>query len=285
MLAKAAMLVGSISLHLIGLNNKPISAAFMVLMKLLRFPLAGLLLLFGAQACNDKKIDLQSPTLEEYFPMQAGKYITYRLDSTVTTQFGSDTTVRSYRFRDRFDALITDGEGRPAWRVYRTISNVAGTSPYVPNNTFTATPVNGDWVEWNENNLRFMKLRFPILEGFTWPGNSFIDASSINSPVRYLEGWNYVYENIGQPITINGKTYNNTLTVLQRNEVVPEGPFNPNFFKQWDYSIEVYASGIGLIYKNFDHKVWQPPTPPPDARPGFYEDGSYRVVLSIIDHN
>jgi hypothetical protein len=72
---------------------------------------------------------------------------------------------------------------------------------------------------------------------------------------------------------------------LQRDEVIPEGPFNKNFYKQWNYSIEVYALGIGLVYKNFDHKIWQPATPPPDARAGYYEDGSYRVVLTLLEYN
>jgi hypothetical protein len=240
---------------------------------------------FWLSSCTETKTELQSPPLASYFPTTVGKYITYRIDSTIPTQFGADTTVRSYRVRDTYDAEITDGLGRKAYRVFRSISNVTGTVPYVANNTFSATPVGEDWVEWNENNLRFMKLRFPMQEGFVWRGNSFIDASSLNSPVRYMADWEYAYQNVGEPFTVNGKTYANTVTILQRDEVLPEGPFNKQFYKQWNFSIEVYAEGIGLIYKNFDHKVWQPPVPPPDARVGYWEDGSYRVVLSIIDHN
>lgn len=236
-------------------------------------------------ACTEKKLDLESPALAEYFPLQKGKYITYRLDSTVLTQFGRDTTVRTYRVRDLVDDAYIDASGRTAYRIVRSMSNANGTAPFVPAYTFSAIPQKTDWVEYVDNNLRFMKLRFPILEGFEWRGNSFIDASSLNSPVRYLADWKYVYQNVGQPFTVNGKTYPNTITVLQRDEVVPAGPFNPQFFKQYDYSIEVYASGIGLIYKNFDHKVWQPPTPPPESRPGYWEDGSYRIVLQAIDNN
>ncbi|HSC52545.1 MAG TPA: hypothetical protein VLC98_02935 [Phnomibacter sp.] len=236
-------------------------------------------------SCDESKLELESPPIASYFPTTVGKYITYRLDSTVPTQFGMDTTVHSYRVRDSYDAEIVDGLGRKAFRVFRTISNVAGTLPYLPSSTFSATPVAEDWMEWTENNLRFMKLRFPIQEGFIWRGNSFIDATSLNSPVRYLAEWEYTYQNVGQPFSVGGKTYPNTITILQRDEVLPEGPYNPAYYKQWNYSVEVYAEGIGLIYKNFDHKVWQPPVPPPDSRPGYWEDGSYRVVLSIIDHN
>ena len=236
-------------------------------------------------SCSDKKVELKSPALSEYFPMQVGKYITYRLDSTVLTQFGRDTTVKTYRVRHLVDAKVKDAMGRNAFRIVRSTSNAAGTSSYVPSHTFMAIPVETDWIEYVENNLRFMKLRFPIFEGFEWKGNSFIETGSINSSVRYLADWTYQYKNVGAPFTINGKTYPNTITILQRDEVVPKGPFNPQFFKQYDYSVEVYAQGIGLVYKNFDHKVWQPPTPPPDSRPGYWEDGSYRIILSALDHN
>jgi hypothetical protein len=244
-----------------------------------------LLLAMGFVSCDNKQELLESEPLATYFPLQKGKYITYQLDSTVTTQFGADTTGRRYRVRDLVDEPFTDGVGRKSFRILRTISNAAGTNPFISNNTFSATPVGEDWIEWNENNLRFIKLRFPIREGFTWRGNSFIDVTSINSTVKYLAEWDYVYENVGQPFTVNGKTYPETVTILQRNEVSPSGPFDPKFYKQWNYSIEVYAKNIGLIYKNFDHKEWQPPTPPPESRPGFWVDGSYRVVLQIIDHN
>lgn len=235
--------------------------------------------------CTNKTIELESESMEAYFPMQVGKYITYRLDSTVPTQFGADTVVRSYRVRDKFDAEITDGLGRKAFRVIRTISNAAGTLPFTNNNTFSATMAGNDWVEWNENNLRFMKLRFPVKEGFIWRGNSFIDATSLNSTVRYLADWEYVYQNVGQPFTVNGKTFPETITILQRDEVLPEGPFDPRFYKQWNFSIEVYAKNVGLVYKNFNHKEWQPPTPPPDARAGYWVDGSYRIILSVLDYN
>jgi hypothetical protein len=241
---------------------------------------------FCLASCSDKKIELNPPSLSDYFPLTKGKYITYRLDSTVLTRFGADTTVNYYRVKDLIDAEITDGLGRKAYRILRTITDSAGYQPYTNDNTFMYVPQTTDWIEKVENNLRFMSLRNPIIEGFQWKGNSFIDALSENSNVKYLYNWDYTYQNIGQPFTIGGITYDNTITVLQRDKQFPEGPFvKTDPYKQWDYSIEVYAKGIGLVYKNFDHKVWQGPTPPPDVKAGYWDDGSYRVVLRAIDHN
>jgi len=236
-------------------------------------------------SCSEKKVELNPPALSDYFPLQIGKSITYQLDSTVLTQFGADTVVKHYRVKELVDAEIVDGLGRKAYRILRTISDSAGTTPYVNNNTFMSVPQSTDWIERVENNLRFMSLRNPISEGFEWKGNSFIDASSINSPVRYLLDWTYQYQDVGKPFTAGGHTYENTITVLQRDEEFPEGPFDKTQpYKQWDYSIEVYALGIGLVYKNFDHKVWQGPNPG-GSTPGYWEDGSYRVIMTAIDHN
>ena len=244
--------------------------------------LAGIIVLIALAACKEKKIELTSPSLNEYWKPAIGKYITYRLDSTVTTNFGLALTVKSYRVRDVVDAEITDGIGRKAYRIFRTITDTNGVAPYKANATFYTVPVGTDWIEHVENNLRFMKLRRPVRDGFEWKGHSFIDASSINSPVRYLADWNYTYKNTALPYTVLGKKFDNTVTILQRDETIPEGPFVPTAYKQRNFGIEVYAKGVGLIYKEFLHYIYQPPTP---SRNGYYEDESYGVKLQVIDYN
>lgn len=235
-------------------------------------------------SCKDKSITLTSPPLSDYFPMQAGKSITYRLDSTITTSFGAALTVHSYRVTDSIDAQITDGLGRQAYRIFRLYSDTNGVAPYKPQATFQSVPVGTDWVEYLDKNLRFMKLRFPIVDEFTWKGNSFIDVtSSSNTTFNFYADWNYTYKNTGQPDTVLGVIFPQTVTVMQRDETIPTGTFNPANYQQRNYSIEVYAKGIGLIYKNLLHYIYQPPTP---NRPvGYYEDESFGVKLQILSHN
>lgn len=238
--------------------------------------------MFALASCKEKNILLTSPELSDYLKPVTGKYITYRLDSTVSTNFGTALVVRSYRVKDIVDAEIVDGLGRKAYRIYRTITDTNGIAAYKANATFYTVPVGTDWIEHVDNNLRFMKLRWPVRDGFTWKGHSFIDASSINSPVRYLADWNYAYQNIAQPYTVFTKKFDNTITVLQRDETIPEGPFVNTAYKQRNYGLEVYAKGVGLIYKEFLHYIYQPPTP---SRNGYYEDESYGVKLRVIDYN
>lgn len=243
-------------------------------------PLLLLAISFLLIKCNKKEV-LSSPALSDYYPMKLGKYIVYRADSTVTTQFGVALAVRSYLFKDSVADEITDNLGRKAYRIYRKITDTNGVAPYQSLATIMTVPVGTDWIEYIEDNLRYMKLRWPIREDMEWKGNSFIDVTSLNSSYQYLADWNYTYQNIARPYTVNGKTFDTTITVAQRDETIPEGPLDPAVYKQRNYSIEVYAKNVGLIYKEFLHYIYQPAT----SNAAHFEDGSYGLKLRIISHN
>ncbi len=248
-----------------------------------------LILLFAFIAgCQSTKTEIVTPPLSEYFPLTVGKYLIYRLDSTVATSDGivnnGKLVVRSYRVKDLVEAEITDALGRKSYRIVRSISDTNGVLPY--RNIATLLALNtGDWVEYVDNNLRFMKMRFPVQDAFEWKGNSFIDASSASSNLRYLNDWTYRYEKINQPFTTLGKTYANTISVFQADETSPPGPFDPKFYQQVNKANEVYAKGIGLVYKKFLHTLWQGPTAGSPPKAGYYDDETYGVEMRLIEHN
>jgi hypothetical protein len=233
-------------------------------------------------SCTNKKTEITSPPLADYLKPNIGKYIIYRLDSTVTAPFGTALVVRSYRIKDSIDAQITDGLGRAAYRVVRTITDTNGVAPYKANATYYTVPVGTSWVETVNNNLRYVSLRWPILNDFEWKGNSFINTTSPISDVLYLDNWNYTYKNVGQPYTVFNKKFDNTLTVAQRDESDPPGPFVDTAYKQRNFSVEVYAKNVGLIYKDFLHYIYQNKT---STRNAYYEDNSYGIRLRVIDFN
>ncbi len=232
-------------------------------------------------ACKQENFEITTPRIQEYFPLETGRSITYRLDSTVPARFGADTLVRSYEVKYLVDQKIKDGENRDAYRIYRQLRPLNSTAPFNTDHTFTATPVGEQQMLWMENNLRFSKLYFPIREGFSWKGNSYISSGSEN--LEYYDGWDYVYENVGAAITLNGKTFNNTITVHHIDEISPPGPFNPEIIKIIKYSKEIYAKDVGMIYRNTAILEWQPKSP--SGQPGFWTDNSFRIILSIIDHD
>ena len=147
-----------------------------------------------------------------------------------------------------------------------------------PDNTFMAIPTDFAF-EFVENNNRFLKLKGPVRDGLSWKGNSYIDTYSINSTVKYLADWDYTYENVNQPMTLGTFRLDSTLQINERNETIGNVS-DPNSYSEINFGQENYAKGIGLIYRNFLHIEYQPPTP---GRGG-YRIG-YGVKLTMIDHN
>jgi hypothetical protein len=213
----------------------------------------------------------------DYYPLQVGKYITYNLDSTVFINFGAKDTVIKYQVKHEIDAQITDNLGRPAYRVIRYIRKTSANA-WVADNTFATVPTEFA-VEFVENNMRFIKLKAPVRDGFSWKGNSYIDTYSLNSTVKYLDDWDYTYDSVNVAQTFGAFTLDSTLKVQQRDEIIGN-PSDPNSYHEINFGAEKYAKGIGLIYRDFLHVEYQPPTP---GRGGYFQ--GYGVRLTMIDHN
>ena len=156
------------------------------------------------------------------------------------------------------------------------------TTKWLDSAVFVATPL-GKSMEYVDNNLRFIKLQEPIRDDFTWRGNSYINSFS-DQDLQYLDNWEYYYENTNQPFTLGfgAKTFPETVLVNQRDEVI-NNPDDKTTIFSVNQSSEVFAKGIGLIYKNFLHETWQPPNSTSPG--GFYEPSSYGIKLTYINHN
>jgi hypothetical protein len=230
--------------------------------------------------CGKESETLNVTPLSQYYPLQVGKTYLYRLDSTLPASFGSSLVIKSYQAKDSIESTFNDNSGRLSYRIYRFVRDTAGLRPWQFAATYVATPTNKT-VEYVDNNLRFIKLTAPVTESFSWKGNSFIDTKSLNTPVSYLDEWEYQYQDVSQPFTVFNKSYDSTVTVLQQDETTPNGPFNPALEVQIrTLGLEVYAKNVGLVYKEFLYWNWQKNPGPPK-----FIDGSYGVKLRLISHN
>lgn len=240
--------------------------------------------------CKKETEEFQSDAISDYLPLQEGKYITYQLDSTVFTNFGTTTEIHSYQEKHLVDAEITDGMGRPSYRIMRFTRDAAGTQSWAAAGTYFITPTTKT-IELVENNLRFVKLALPVKENFSWKGNQFLPDDPY-APVydfqvntgMYL--WDYTYTSVNGTETINNETYDSVLTVDAVDESTNMDPetaevFDANFIGSVSRLHEEYAKGVGLIYQ--DYIMWDYQSPnagnPDGKKTGF------RVKRSIIDHN
>jgi len=236
--------------------------------------------IFLFAACQKESESFRSEHIVDYYPLRVGNYIEYQLDSTVYINLGTEKEVHSYIIRDLVDSIITDNLERPSYKIKRSIRNSIDTTTWDDLISYLIT-YDSTKLEYIENNLRYVKLQEPISTGFTWKGNTFINTSSVPE-LLYLNDWQYIYEQVRRPYTINGISYTETVTVNQRNDSLGIPGDKESFFEQ-TYSKEVFAKSIGLIYKEFLHEAWQPINV--SSNSGYYESNSYGIKLTMLRYN
>ena len=218
-------------------------------------------------------------TIADLYPLAVGQTFTYRLDSTITQNFGASLTTVSYQAKDTIESNFLDASGRNSFRIFRYLRDTAGTQPWFFAATYYAT-ITSNTVEFNDNNSRFITLANPVSYNNSWKGNSYINTgTSSSSPLFFFYGWDYHYDNIDMPFNCQKGTLQNTCTIIQQDSQDPITGFDPTRLSEKKYSIEVYAKGVGLIYKEFLHYEWQV-TPAPK----YLEDRTYGVKLNLIDY-
>lgn len=226
-------------------------------------------------SCSKPTETLNLIAAKDLYPLQVGKTFTYRLDSTLVTTFGSSLQQSFYLAKDSVESSFLDNQGRPSFRIFRYLTDTLASAPYQYTATYYAV-IDSNKIEYVDNNLRFITLVNPVSENTTWSGNSYINTTT-NTANYFLNNWQYQYQNVGAAYTVKKGNMNNTVTVLQQDES-SSPTFNPNFYYNKTYSVEVYAKGIGLIYKDFLHYTYQV-TPSK-----YYETGSYGIRLSLVDY-
>jgi hypothetical protein len=224
-----------------------------------------------------KNQPLLTEDAKDYFPLQVGKQITYQVDSTNYIGYTVTPTITKYFAKDSITNVIKDNLGRDSYRVNRYIkSNLA--HQWQPSSSYYITPLEKS-IEVVENNLRVIKLMNPVTSTFTWKGNSYLESQGPNSNIAFMYDWEFLYDSIKAQRSYNNLVFPETITVTQVD--TEDGTFsNPLGYSEKNYSKEVYARNVGLIYKDFLHWSYQPPN---GSTPG-YRSG-YGIRLSIIDKN
>lgn len=239
--------------------------------------IACIISLWGCQKSNDIML---SDKVQLFIPLEIGKYITYKLDSTVYTNLGSTQEIHSYIIKDTIQSTTTDNLGRTAFRISRLRRNNIDTNNWEHIDTYLAI-TDSTKLEIIESNQRYLKLLAPIKDAFNWKGNTYINTISGNG-LQFLHNWDYTYDNVNEPMKINTLNLNATVSVLQRNDTIGN-PSNKNNYSEINYSKEIYAKNIGLVFKEFKHQVWQPANA--NNPSGYFDENSYGIKISILGHN
>lgn len=231
-------------------------------------------------SCKKENEVIASDPISSYYPLAIGNSITYSIDSTTYINFGSEKVVRSYVIKDIVDSMITDNLGRNSYKIRRKIRNSIDTTIWEDISSYLVTYHNKR-LEVIENNQRYLKLIEPIKNNLEWYGNSYINTIS-NPDLQYLDQWRYYYSAVGTSFTKGNISFPETIQIIQRDDVLGDST-NKDTYYEINYSKEVYAKEVGLIYKEFLHEAWQPKNA--SSSSGYYESNSYGIKLTIIARN
>lgn len=162
-----------------------------------------------------------------YYPRQVGSWVEYQVDSLWRDDSFQILDSVSYRLLEKVVEAYTDPEGRPAFRIHRFIQDTDGN--WVIRDVWTSTK-DEQAAEMTEENLRRLKLSFPVRSGRTWNTNVYNPEEEFS--VGYLD--------IGAAWSAMGLSYANT--VLVKNTVPPNFVIKRNLEER-------YADGIGMVSK------------------------------------
>ena len=167
-----------------------------------------------------------------YFPVRVGEELIYDVDSVYHDPFFGTTSYVHYQIREVVDSVFNDNQGRPTMRIERYRNDSSASFPnWIIYNVWTANRT-ATTAERFENNIRYVKLIFPVQQGKTWDGNSMNVYDEQDYELTYAH----------QPEAINSLSFDSVAMVTQINDTA----YNILFPK---YEFEKFATGVGLIHK------------------------------------
>lgn len=190
-------------------------------------------------SCKKDPITIVADDSAKFFPLWVGHYIIYNVDSIHFNEVTMTSDTTHFQIKEEIASSFADSAGGTTYIIkrYRRMSD---TLIFSETEEWNAT-LTANRAEKTENNLRFVKLVFPMKEGTTWDGNMYIDTSN---GLQQYEGWEYTYSDLNTGKIYNGINLDSTVTVTEQDE--------ENLIEK-DFEQEVYAKNFGLVYRIQEH--------------------------------
>lgn len=171
---------------------------------------------------------------KDYFPIKVGVYIVYDVDSTAYNEITHIPTTYKYRLKEIIKQAFTNDENTTSYRLERYIKYYDSTKSYdqIPwqiKDVWTIVPYSNS-IEKIEENIRYVKLVFPVKQGTQWNGNA---KNTLGEKI-------YSYEYVDNSESINNIHFDKVLKVKQ---------YEFRSLIQYQNEYEKYAKNVGLVYK------------------------------------
>jgi hypothetical protein len=214
-------------------------------------PFLFLILALFAACKSSNEIDNVAPANGlAYFPLVVGATKIYSLDS-ITFKPISGTNIKKDTFNLSLKEVITDTFRDQIGVLAYRIERYKRSSDALPWNLVNVAKVsiNNQNILRTDNNLTFVKCPLYMSEKQRWGGDAFIDSTIVieiageTMELISKSHWSWTYEvtSLDKAETIGNKAFSTVATLTSQ--------ISPNILTEKRYSLEKYAKGVGLIYK------------------------------------
>jgi len=167
-----------------------------------------------------------------YFPIETANYSIYQVDSIVWDDYNQTIDTFHFVVKLLIDSSFTDNSGRLSYRWKKYLKN--DSSQWVFNTNYTITK-SSQRLETIEENMRYIKLIFPVVAGSNW------DSEALNID----DATNAIYSDVDFATSILNINYDSCAQVIYEEEV--------NLIQEIVHH-EIYARDVGMIYRKDIHK-------------------------------
>ena len=189
--------------------------------------LSPLLVILLAAACDTedrKPADIGT----DYLPVAVGNYQIYAVEETQYNAITGMTELHYQLMTEVIDSF-PGTDGTATYVIHRSKRNT-DTDSWTYLDTWSMRVTDTEAIV-NEENISYVKLIFPAGNGRTWNGNKFNNSDEDDYDMTLVD----------RPYTLDNQAFDKTLIVDQED--------NQDFIVYQDKRSEVFARGIGLIYK------------------------------------
>ncbi len=211
-------------------------------MKYLFFLSLAILILSLASCGNEIEEPVDFELGLEYAPLEIGDYRIYSSDSIVYRQGGLIKDSLSGFIKEEIVDTFRDAQNILNYRIERSFKRLLN-DQWAISDIWSASRSENNYIR-NEENLKFVKLIFPIKQGISWDGNVFFDenvqVTESGDNLQPYKNWEYTYDVVDSTYTNGNIVANDVIQVLHvDDEIIIEKRV----------SSELYAKGIGLVQK------------------------------------
>lgn len=169
-----------------------------------------------------------------YAGLDLGNYVIYDVDSIFYDDFNDTVITTSFQLKELVAESYTDLEGDEAFKINRYKRDY-DTLPWIQTDVWNAKLTSTNYQKVEEN-VRYIKLIFPVRDNSKWNGNSMNNEGEQQ----------YEYKSVDHAELVGSTNLDQVLTVLQEDDQT--NLINPRIFE------EKFAYGIGLVYKRSSDK-------------------------------